>query len=90
MMETGSTLAGASGYGVAIPRYLTGLRDRAIVAVLIYTAAHIGAVAGLTVAGFSHDGSQCVLTFLEKGALSPARFQENPGFPTACPRRQIR
>ena len=46
---------------------LIGLRDRAIVAILIYTAARIGAVAGLTVASFSHDGSQFVLTFLEKG-----------------------
>jgi integrase/recombinase XerD len=43
------------------------VRDRAIVAVLIYTAERIGEMAGLTVANFSHDGSRCVLTFLEKG-----------------------
>jgi len=49
------------------PRGVEGLRDRAIVATLIYTAARIGAVAGLTVASFLDDGSQCFLTFLEKG-----------------------
>jgi len=46
---------------------LTGLRDRAIVAVLIYTAARVGAVAKFDVSSFSNDGSQWVLTFVEKG-----------------------
>jgi site-specific recombinase XerD len=46
---------------------LAGLRDRAIVAILIYTGARIGAVAGLKVASYTHDGSQSALTFLEKG-----------------------
>jgi site-specific recombinase XerD len=42
-----------------------GLRDRAVIGVLIYTAAHIGAVASL-----SHDGSQWALRFAEKGGKS--------------------
>jgi len=46
---------------------IVGLRDRAIAAVLIYTAARIGAVAGLRVGSYAHDGSQRVLRFLEKG-----------------------
>jgi integrase/recombinase XerD len=46
---------------------IAGLRDRAIIAVLIYTAARVGAVAGLSIGSFAHDGSQSVLRFLEKG-----------------------
>jgi integrase/recombinase XerD len=46
---------------------IVGLRDRAIVAILIYTAARIGAVAGLTVGSFAPGGSQSFLRFLEKG-----------------------
>lgn len=46
---------------------IAGLRDRAIVAVLVYTAARIGAVAGLTVGNCASAGSQCFLRFLEKG-----------------------
>jgi integrase/recombinase XerD len=46
---------------------IVGLRDRAIVAVLVYTAARIGAVSGLTVASFAFGGSQSSLRFLEKG-----------------------
>jgi integrase/recombinase XerD len=46
---------------------IAGLRDRAIAAVLIYTAARVGAVAGLTVGRFTHDGSQWSIRFLEKG-----------------------
>ncbi|MGO9922088.1 MAG: tyrosine-type recombinase/integrase [Isosphaeraceae bacterium] len=48
-------------------RDLAALRDRAIVAILIYTAARIGAVAGLTVSSFARDGNQWCLRFLEKG-----------------------
>jgi integrase/recombinase XerD len=46
---------------------LLGLRDRAIISILIYTAARIGAVASLTVQSLSHDGTQWALRFLEKG-----------------------
>jgi integrase/recombinase XerD len=49
------------------PRGVEGLRDRAIVATLIYTAARIGAVAGLNVDNFVRDGGQSFLRFLEKG-----------------------
>jgi len=44
-----------------------GRRDKAIVAILIYTAARIGAVAGLKVGSFAQDGGQWFLRFLEKG-----------------------
>ena len=47
-----------------------GLRDRAVIAVLIYTAARIGAVAGLRRGSFTHDGSQWTLRFEEKGGKS--------------------
>jgi integrase/recombinase XerD len=46
---------------------IVGLRDRAIAAVLIYTAARVGAVAGLTVGCFAQDGTQWSIRFLEKG-----------------------
>jgi integrase/recombinase XerD len=44
-----------------------GLRDRALIACLIYTAARAGAVAKLRMKDFSHDGTQYVLHFAEKG-----------------------
>lgn len=47
-----------------------GLRDRAVLAVLVYTAARVGAVAKLTVKNFVHDGSQYSLRFSEKGGKS--------------------
>jgi site-specific recombinase XerD len=46
---------------------LVGLRDRAIIAVLIYTAARVGAVAKLTLKSLQHDGTQYALRFSEKG-----------------------
>jgi len=50
--------------------YPVGLRDRAVLAVLIYTAARVGAVAKLTVKNLVHDGSQYTLRFSEKGGKS--------------------
>lgn len=47
-----------------------GLRDRAILAVLIYTAARVGAVAKLTIKSLKHDGTQYNLRFSEKGGKS--------------------
>ena len=47
-----------------------GLRDRAILAVLVYTAARVGAVAKLTIKSLKHDGSQYSLRFSEKGGKS--------------------
>jgi site-specific recombinase XerD len=44
-----------------------GLRDRGIIAILIYTAARAGAVARLQRKHFAHDGSQFTLRFEEKG-----------------------
>jgi site-specific recombinase XerD len=49
---------------------LVGLRDRAIIAVLIYTAARVGAVAKLTLKNLKHDGTQYSLRFSEKGGKS--------------------
>ena len=49
---------------------LVGLRDRAILAVLVYTAALVGAVAKLTLKSFKHDGTQYSLRFSEKGGKS--------------------
>jgi site-specific recombinase XerD len=49
---------------------VVGLRDRAVVAVLIYTAARAGAVAKLRVGSFGRDGNQWALRFEEKGGKS--------------------
>lgn len=56
---------------------VVGLRDRAAIALLIYTAARVGAVAKLRLQDFQHDGSQYVLRFSEKGGKSreiPCRY----------------
>jgi integrase/recombinase XerD len=55
--------------GELIP-LVVGLRDRAIIATLIYTAARAGAVARLRIKDFRHDGSQWTLRFAEKGGKS--------------------
>ena len=44
-----------------------GLRDRAVIATMIYTAARVGAVARLRQKDFVRDGTQHVLRFAEKG-----------------------
>ena len=49
---------------------VVGLRDRAIIATLIYTAARVGAVAGLHRADFFDAGDQYCLRFLDKGGKS--------------------
>jgi integrase/recombinase XerD len=55
---------------------VVGLRDRAVIGILIYTAARVGAVCKLRLKNFQHDGSQWCLRFDEKGGKSreiPAR-----------------
>jgi len=44
-----------------------GLRDRAVLATLIYTALRAGAVANLRLKDLVHDGTQYALRFTEKG-----------------------
>lgn len=46
---------------------IVGLRDYAIIATLIGTAARSGGVANLKIGSFKHDGSQYMLRFREKG-----------------------
>lgn len=50
--------------------HLVGLRDRAIIAVMIYTAARVGAVAKLQLKHLEDDGTQYCLRFEEKGGKS--------------------
>ena len=57
---------------------VVGLRDRAILATLGYTACRAGAVAKLRLQDFQHDGEQYVLRFQEKGGKSreiPVRLE---------------
>jgi integrase/recombinase XerD len=65
-IEVEKTIEDPLGNDITIPR-LVGLRDRAIIGVLIYTAARAGAVAKLQMKHFSHDGTQWTLHFDEKG-----------------------
>jgi site-specific recombinase XerD len=51
---------------------VVGLRDRAILATLAYTACRAGAVARLRLQDFQHDGEQYTLRFQEKGGKSRA------------------
>ena len=48
-------------------RSVVGLRDRAVIATMIYTAARAGAVARLRIRGFYTDGRQWFFRFDEKG-----------------------
>jgi integrase/recombinase XerD len=50
--------------------HVVGLRDRAILATLAYTACRAGAVAKLRLQDFQDDGTQYVLRFQEKGGKS--------------------
>jgi integrase/recombinase XerD len=50
--------------------HVVGLRDRAILATLAYTACRAGAVAKLRLGDFQDDGTQYVLRFQEKGGRS--------------------
>jgi site-specific recombinase XerD len=50
--------------------HVVGLRDRAVISVLIFTAARVGAVSKLRLKNFEHDGSQWTLRFEEKGGKS--------------------
>jgi integrase/recombinase XerD len=54
---------------VKVPR-VVGLRDRAIIAVMIFTAARAGAIAKLRLKHFAYDGSQWAVRFEEKGGKS--------------------
>ena len=49
---------------------LVGLRDRAVLAVLVYTAARVGAVSKPIFKNRKHDGTQYSLRFSEKGGKS--------------------
>lgn len=68
-----------------------GLRDRAILATMIYTACRVGAVAKLRRNDFTTDGRQWHLRFNEKGGnqrLIPCRFDLQgyiEAYLTACP-----
>lgn len=57
------------GTEVVVP-LVVGLRDRAILATLAYTACRAGAVAKLRLQDFQHDGQQSVLRYQEKGGKS--------------------
>ena len=50
--------------------HIVGLRDRAILATLAYTACRAGAVAKLRLGDFQNEGTQYVLRFQEKGGKS--------------------
>jgi site-specific recombinase XerD len=50
--------------------HVVGLRDRAAIAVMIYTAARVGAIANLKKKDFYHNGEQWMLHFTEKNGNS--------------------
>jgi site-specific recombinase XerD len=56
---------------------VVGLRDRAVIATLVYTAARVGAVAKLKRGNFKYSGTQWTLRFTDKGGKSreiPVRY----------------
>jgi integrase/recombinase XerD len=55
--------------------HVVGLRDKAILATLAYTACRAGAVAKLRLQDFQHDGLHYVLQFSGEGGQGPG----NPG-----------
>ena len=50
--------------------HVVGLRDRAVIAILIYTAARVGAVSRLSQRDFFDVGDQYCLRFMDKGGKS--------------------
>ena len=50
--------------------HVVGLRDRAIIGILVYTAARVGAVAKLRMRDYFDAGDQYCLRFAEKGGKS--------------------
>jgi site-specific recombinase XerD len=51
-------------------RHVVGLRDRAVIGILVYTAARVGAIAKLRVRDYIDAGDQYCLRFTEKGGKS--------------------
>jgi integrase/recombinase XerD len=49
---------------------VVGLRDQALLAILVYTSARAGAVAKLKRGNFLSTGAQWMLHFVEKGGKS--------------------
>jgi site-specific recombinase XerD len=68
-IKIAATMKTEQGQHVEVP-LVVGLRDRAILATLAYTACRAGAVAKLRLGDFQHDGAQYVLRFQEKGGKS--------------------
>ena len=62
---------------------LVGLRDRAILAVLVFTAARVGAVAKLTFKNLRHDGTS-TRSGSRRKAASPARSRSAPISRRSC------
>jgi integrase/recombinase XerD len=67
---SGAAAESANRNELVPPRTTVLLRDRAIIGVLIYTAARAGAVAKLKRKHFANDGTQWTLRFDEKGGKS--------------------
>jgi site-specific recombinase XerD len=68
-IQVAKVVADGQGGKIETP-LMVGLRDRAILATLKYTACRAGAVAKLRLGDFQHDGTQYVLRFQEKGGKS--------------------
>jgi integrase/recombinase XerD len=68
-IRVSETVTNEAGEEVERPLVI-GLRDRAILATLRFTACRAGAVAKLRMGDFQHDGAQYVLRFQEKGGKS--------------------
>jgi site-specific recombinase XerD len=76
-IKASRTVKNAQGERVEAP-LVVGLRDRAILSTMRFTACRAGAVARLRLADFQHDGEQYVLRFQEKGGKSreiPVRLE---------------
>jgi site-specific recombinase XerD len=68
-IQTAKSIDDGRGGTIETP-LVVGLRDRAILATLRFTACRAGAVARLRLGDFQHDGTQYVLRFQEKGGKS--------------------
>ena len=68
-IKVSRTVKNAQGESVEAP-LVVGLRDRAILSTMRFTACRAGAVARLRLGDFQHDGEQYVLRLQEKGGKS--------------------
>ena len=83
-LQTGKTPALATDEAAALLAHLDRedvicRRDRALLAVLLFACARVGAVVGMQVRDYAHQGKRSILRLHEKGAATTTRCRRTTG-----------